>query len=354
MTTIYFDESGQTGAHLFDRQQPCFGLASTDFDENEAKALIERCFPRQQGRELKSKNVLGSGAGRRAFLTFAREIGRSPERVCAAKIDKRFAVVSKMVDNLVEPMLHAQGYDFYADNYAARYANMAYFALTDILGTEASDPLLAAYNTFARSPEPETLSALTGVLAAAAEAPPHGCEVFLEQMLMGAELFEDFHDLSSFEDSNDLHVTAAVQTMAFWQSQHADEFDVVHDESVHFFARADRWQMMTNPDLPPMIIDVGDKRLTLPIRVRSTRSARSHESTSLQIADLIAGFVTRFSARADLSPEDRAFFDEALLNGLGEMSIYPVEAGRDFVGGPPPLADGPDAVDRIAAAVRWR
>lgn len=86
------------------------------------------------------------------------------------------------------------------------------------------------------------------------------------------------------------------------------------------------------------------------MRLKSTVSARSHECPPLQVADLIAGFVTRASAERQ-SPETQAFFEEAVARGMRGLSIYPVEAGTDFVGGPPPLAQSPDAVDRIAMAV---
>lgn len=350
MATIYFDESGQTGAHLFDPQQPCFTLGSTDLTEVEAADIIRRCFPREQGDEIKSKSIMKSASGRAGFLAFAEEVGRIPERFFAVRMDKRFAIIAKMVDNLVEPMLRDQGYDFYADNYAARYANMAYYALDTILGRPALDPLLAAYNAFARSPEAGSMAALARLLAETAETAPYGSGRFLAQMQAGAEQFGDLHDIAKFEDSNDLHVTAAVQSMSFWQDRHSDDFEVVHDESIHFFDREERWRMMTDPSLPATVIDLGSKRLTLPIRVASTVSARSHECPPLQVADLIAGFVTRASAERQ-SAETQAFFEEAVARGMNGLSIYPVEAGTDFVGGPPPLAEGPDAVDRIAMAV---
>jgi hypothetical protein len=133
--------------------------------------------------------------------------------------------------------------------------------------------------------------------------------------------------------------------MGHWQSLHACPFAVIHDESIHFFSRSERWAEITDPNHPPQIIQVGEKKLTLPISVVSTTSALSHQCASLQLCDLIAGFVSR--AYASTNEEFQVFVQDAVKAGIGEMKIFPVDAGSDFVNGPPAFADGPDAVDRI-------
>lgn len=350
MTTIYFDESGQTGTHLFDHDQPYFTIGSTDLPEDAAGEIIARCFPRYAAPELKSRQIFRRPRGRAAFLDFARVVGEMPDRFCAAQIGKRFTIVSKMVDNLVEPFLHAQGYDFYADDYARRFANMASFAFEGILERDKANALMERYNAFARAPSKEGLAALTGALQTEAERAPEGVEHFLDLMAEGAKHFETFHDIEAFGDTNEIHVTAVIECMKHWQDQHAGPFDVIHDESIHFFARSGIWSQMTNPAIAPTTIQVGDKVLKLPIPVTSTTSARSHECASLQICDLIAGFV----ARASMSnpPEEvREFVVEALDAGMGELKVFPVDRGDDFVGGPPELLSGPDAIDRIRISV---
>ena len=42
---------------------------------------------------------------------------------------------------------------------------------------------------------------------------------------------------------------------------------------------------------------------------------------------------------------------EAVAAGIGQMSIYPVDAGTDFVNGPPASSNGPDAVDRVRIGI---
>ena len=47
MTKIYFDESGQTGTHLFDPQQPYFVLVSTDLSDADSREILT-CGAREQ------------------------------------------------------------------------------------------------------------------------------------------------------------------------------------------------------------------------------------------------------------------------------------------------------------------
>ncbi|MBZ9678240.1 DUF3800 domain-containing protein [Mesorhizobium sp. ES1-1] len=348
LTTIYFDESGNTGTELLDVQQPYFTTGSTDIPEDEAADIIKRCFPRHKGPELKSKEIFKRRQGRQAFLAFAKEVGQRPERFVATKINKRFTVLCKMVDHLVEPLWYAKGYDFYKGDYAARYANTAYFAFTNFLDQDAVTAVLTAFNDFARFPEANLLNALRTTLKNVEMNAHEGAKIFLEPMIEGTARL-DGTDLKSLADTNDIHVTSLVSSMGHWQSRHGGAFAVVHDESMHFFSRSERWAAMTDPNHPPQVIHVGEKTLTLPISVVSTTSALSHQCPSLQLCDLVAGFVSRIHASSNA--EFQAFVPDAVKAGIGEMSIYPVDAGKGIVNGPPSIADGPDAIDRIRMSI---
>ena len=53
MQTIFLDESGYTGEHLLDTDQPIFALASHHISERSCEELKRRFFGRVQARELK-------------------------------------------------------------------------------------------------------------------------------------------------------------------------------------------------------------------------------------------------------------------------------------------------------------
>ncbi|MBY5378925.1 DUF3800 domain-containing protein [Rhizobium leguminosarum] len=350
MSTIYFDESGQTGTQLRDAQQPYFCVGSTDLSDDASRDILLASFPRQTVGEIKAQNVLSRASGRRQFLKFCEALASQPDRFCFVKINKRFGVLSKMVDNLVEPVVRAGGYDFYKNDYGRRFANSAYFAFDQILARDVGDRLLDLYNDFARDPSQRALDALQTSLLEALQSAPHGTELFLGLMCEGAEHFEQLHDLEDFKGSNEIHVTAILRSMAHWQKHSQAPFKVIHDESIHFFGNSRGWRYMTDPAMSAQVLNVGDKTLTLPINVVETVPAKSHESASLQLCDLMAGFLTRF-ASPNLDAEQRRFLQDAIAAGIGTVSIFPIEADYDFVNGYPEKADGPDVVDQIAMAI---
>jgi len=137
--------------------------------------------------------------------------------------------------------------------------------------------------------------------------------------------------------------------MGHWQAQGPGPFHVVHDESLHFFARSGRWAEITDPTLDPRTFELGDKTLILPIPVVSTKSARSHEHASLQVCDLIAGFINRIAVD-EQSETFREFATNALAAGIDKIAHFGVDFGDEFFEGPPERASGPDIVDQIVMA----
>lgn len=348
VTNVYFDESGNTGTELLDPHQPYFTTGSTDVPEAEAADIIKRCFPKHKGTELKSKELLKRPQGQKGYLAFAGEVARRPNSFVATKIHKRFSVLAKMVDHLSEPVMYAAGYDFYKNDYAVRYANMAFNAFETFLKIEDSTALFAAFNAFARAPDAALLGVLRTTLREVGSRSPEHAGMFIGMMEDGADRIDD-NELASLQDTNDIHVTSLLTSMGHWQSHYPGPFAVLHDESMHFFSRTERWSEMTDPKQPPQVISVGAKTLTLPISVVSTTETHSHESSSLQLCDLVAGFVSRASTSTNAAFQ--AFVQDAIEAGMGELSVYPVAPGTDFVDGLPAVADGLDAVDLIRTGI---
>ena len=267
------------------------------------------------------------------------------------KLGKRFTLVCKMVDSLVEPLLSTQRYDFYAEGFAGRFANSAQFAFYNIPDRAVAEGLIATYNAFAREPDASRLADLQSALAIARRDAPNGSEIVLDLMEEGARHFTLLNDLDAFKDTNEIHVTAAVECMGYWRNRHRGPFEVANDESVHFFKQSGRWEMITDPAIEPVTITVGDKSMSLPIPVVATTSVRSHECPPVQLCDLVAGVLSR-AAAAQPTPEFRGFVEEAAKAGFGEIPLFPIEEGGDFLVGPPQRAQGPDAIDQIESAVR--
>lgn len=349
--TLYFDESGFTGYNLLDPSQAIFAIASVDISEERAREILRQSFPRYQGAEYKFSNIWGSN-NRAGLLKFASHLESLQDLTFIYMANKRFAVLTKIVDFLIEPYITDGGYDFYADGFCWKYANYIYFGLTQFGPPELLDTLLHHYQAFSRNPSTETLATLQARLRIIAASTENPVQIFLEQMALGAELFEHYHSLESFHGSDELQTTTMLAIVSHWRQRYPEDFVVIHDDSSNFLRSREMWEKITNPNVPRQLHRGGDgSYVEYPLRVVSTTAMNSMDSYAIQFCDVLAGLATRhFSPRT--KGADRAFMDEVIQAGLKHVTYNGVRPDVVFPDQiPPRRLEGPDVVDQMTGII---
>lgn len=345
--TLYFDEAGFTGYNLLDPQQPIFVVASSDLGDDEAREILAASFPRYQGNEYKFSNIWGSG-NRAGLLTFAERFRLLGNRAFVYIVFKRFAVLTKVVDFLIEPMMTRAGYDFYSDGFAWKYSNYIYYGLTEFADPSLFDAIITAYQAFSRKPDPDTLALLQWRLSVMEQSTEEPVQIFLDQMATGARLFNEYNNLATFRGSDELQVTTMHASIGHWRQRHPEDFEVIHDDSSNFLRHREMWERSVNSNGPKELHPMGDGTMVeYPLRVRSTRAVDSRTSSGIQFCDILAGLAARQFSPATVG-EDREFMDRLVANGLSELvynGIRPDTIFPDQI--PPRRLHGPDAVDRL-------
>jgi hypothetical protein len=349
--TLYFDESGFTGYNLLDPSQPIFVVASTDADEQFALDILKDSFPRYQGSEFKFANIWNSG-NRAGLRRFAVRLAELSQGAFVYMIDKRFGVLTKIVDFLIEPIVTNAGFDFYDEGFCWKYANYIHFGITQVESPELYIALTNAYQAFSRNPTDETLGQLQWQLGVMAASTGERVQVLLDQMATEAREFRRFHDLASFKGSDELQLTAMLAIISHWRSLCKDDFAIVHDASSNFMRGADIWRRITSDNVPRQMHCSGDGSFTeFPLRVTSTTPMSSKDSRSIQFCDILAGLSARHFSPLTCGDE-RAFIDELIEAGLKELSfngIRPEPVFPDRI--PPKPLTGPDVVDQMAGII---
>ncbi|MDA8586732.1 DUF3800 domain-containing protein [Rhodobacteraceae bacterium] len=352
--TIYFDESGFTGYNLLDPRQPTFSIASVDISEDRAEEILNASFPRYQGPEFHFTNIWTSGQKQR-LKQFCNHLHEVADRSFCYVTDKRFAVLTKMMDFLVEPAITDAGYDFYDDGFCWKYANYVHYGLSQFAPPELLDCLLRFYQEFSRAPNEQSLALLQSRLRMMAESTEDPIHIFLDQMATGAEIFERYTDLSTFKSSNSLQTSTMIAVIGHWRQSCQDDFAVIHDASSSFLRDRQSWEAVTGVDVDGIALKAGDGSFVeYPIRVISTEAKDSRESRSIQFCDILAGLASRHF-NPNLSEDDRAFMDELIDEGLGNISsnrLIPSTVFPDQI--PPKRLEGPDVVDQMAEMLRGR
>ncbi len=353
MTTIYIDESGFTGGDLYNSEQRYFVIASTAISDREARAVLRRCFPQYQGAEFKFTNIWRRGTHRNGLRALAQEIPVLADRMFAYIVDKRFSLLIKIFDYLVEPAAYRAGYDWYAEGWGMRYMNQIHYDILRHGSEDLYDETVRLWDSFARSPGSATLHAFEDHLDQIVTASRPPLSTLFNLPRLGIESFRSANpDLETFTESNEIQVTSVFCTMAWWRQQRTEDFYLVHDESSAFLKQAGMWNAMLRDDVPPQQIPTSNgSNIELPIRIRSTTATSSKTSPAIQLCDVLAGFAAK-AAPGLYGQASDPFVRELIDLGAGALVHGGVMPHPLFPIGKPSRRTGPDMVDRMVEVLK--
>lgn len=354
MTVIYIDESGFTGDDLYNPDQRYFVIASTSIGDEEAEEILRRCFPLYQGPEFKFTNIWKRGTSRNGLRALASEIPELADRAFAFLVDKRFSLLIKMFDYLVEPAAYDSGFDWYADGWGMRYMNTVHRDLLLHGSEELYDETVRLWDVFARAPSQRTLDAFSAhVDRTIATSDPPISSMF-DLLRRGLPHFRAVNPrLEDFTGSSEIQVTSVFSSMVWWRQQRSEDFHLVHDESSAFLKQQGMWDAMIRDDVAPQRFSISNGTdVELPLRVRSTTGVRSQESPAVQLCDVLAGFAAKAAPGIGGGTKD-PFILELVNLGAGDFVHGGVMPHALYVGREAPRRrQGPDAVDRMVELLR--
>ncbi len=340
---IYCDEAGNSGENLLDPHQPAFALASNDLTLAEAsEALTAIHLPRSV--EPKFKVLKKTATGIRSLKRLLRDPSLTPERVIVTVFDKRYMVVTKLVDLVAETLMHHSGIDLYERGANIAMSNMLYYCMPAFCGTDATDRFLGAFVTMMRARTPESIDAYYTAGAELAKASKD--EEFRRDLfpLVERRLFHDWFD-GIGELSLDPAIPSLFQHMAIWSARKPERFQVLHDSSKPVLASEAQFRaMMAQGDEMSRTIGYDRRRFSFPLRASSLEQANSREHPSIQVADICAGAIVHFmKARLSQSFDELAEFvrDEWLDRVVDAIAptaeVSPAQLGTDEMGGTNPV-----------------
>jgi hypothetical protein len=288
---LYFDECGFTGENLADEASPVFVVGSHDIPEADALEWKARFFGHVRSTELKHSHLQRRSAHQNLVLRFVDAIlaGRRA-KTCMAH--NPFALVAKLVDWLIEPVMHADGLDLYARGGNAALSNLLYFSL---LAAEPA-PLRSVIESFqkaARTRELDDMLACNEVLlSSTVKSALEGLPDFFTSSIARAGL-EWVREMPPRALS--ISVPIALAACYAWRAAGVDSFDIVHDRSSAMALDQEVWNAILSPEAPSATIGHSHFQVTFPIGVGQTLFKDSTSSSSLQLADVLAGAVARWA-----------------------------------------------------------
>lgn len=159
MECFRIDESGYTGYDLLNHDQRFQGATAVAISDEDAARLIKEHFPKLQAKELKYRALSRRSSNHPRLLALHRDM-LSDYKCVTYVCNKRFLLLLMFLDIAVEPYYYERGYNFYKDGQNYALASLLYYAGPTLLGKEAFDALLAAFQRAVKEKTPESLREL--------------------------------------------------------------------------------------------------------------------------------------------------------------------------------------------------
>lgn len=344
MTTIFFDEAGNTGGDLSNAEQPVFVLASHQIPEDDCRALLRAHFPRNQAPELKHTNVRKHGGSQRGMVELLKTLRAADMPVGLYPVHKRFSLYQWLFDYFAEPTLYGRGIDIAEAAMNIKITNAGYVLLEDKFGKAWMGRTMALFQAAVRGPSKAHLAELWRHLERARKARPGLTRFYLDLLLVGKP--DGIRHLETLPpEPLNAAVSCVVALVAHWRRLSEGPFVIIHDESKPLADNKAVWDWLSSPEQQEAILGFGDYRdMPLPLNVTETQLARSHDHAGLQLADLLAGACLE-TCRLILGDTSNEAYARALSEaGADEVvnNIWPQASWE-----PPEGSEGGDPIDPL-------
>lgn len=326
---LFCDESGNTGVDLLNADQPLFALASTNLDSERAAELV-RPLLRQNQVEAKYTKLQRSRDGQAALLQFFASPDLTPETAKALVADKRYYLITQLVDKLIEPTVYENGLDLYDGDGHVGLVNVWYYAGPMIFPDGAWEKVLRAFLRTIRERNTPAYAGFDQTLRAAFLAAP------LENRDIAAGLAISFGRIREFLEPFPLHAfdpAPDLFTMMInkWMASGPGFFDVTHDQSKPLRRHEPFLRALMTP-AGTRTIGYGSRQAELPLKIRELDFADSVSHAPLQVADLIAGatvdYLLAWSGRKPSTGFHEAMRDTGLPDLLVDGMLPSTDVSR--------------------------
>jgi hypothetical protein len=340
MHEIAFDEAGNTGADLLNVEQPVFALASVSFSRSEANEILEG-IRTPQANEVKFSRLKRSESGWRRILKFLSSPELTSEKVVVMVVHKKFMVVSKIVDLLVETLAHEDGVDLHKDGANIAFSNLHFICMPALCGEEWTDSFLRRFVDMVRQRTSKSVRKFyqaAGVLYEISISREYAellTPILVSQRLIGKIL--------AWVDKNSLDpaIPTFVRHCALWGERFGGAFDLVHDASKPIFQEKDTLEGLMSRGEEEHLIGYDRRTFIFPLRARGIQFGRSEDDPRLQVADLVAGACANCMASLISPAKNQALFEEMATNVNRFVldaiwptpDVSPQELGTEYAGG---------------------
>jgi hypothetical protein len=294
MALIYLDECGFTGEDLFNSDQPVFVLASTILTEEVCKEILSVHFSKVQAKELKHSSLAKRPRQQDMVLSFLKDVDANFQGTVKFSVaHKRYVLVTKIVDFLIETLAYEDGINLYKDGANIAYSNMLFYIVRSLVSESYFNEMIFSFQEMMRNRTIESYERFFKPLFEK-EFPQ-----VVDELLV---LLKAFHMRLGYgfiksipENSLDIAFTDALILMNEWKDAIAsdDNIILIHDSSSNMAKEKRFWDVLVHPQMAPKVVGFDRRKMSYPLRVEQTRFESSKNHAGLQFVDILAGAIAR-------------------------------------------------------------
>ena len=310
---IAFDEAGNTGPDLLNEQQRIYALSSVNFTDEEADELIN-IFTTKSSElhfvKLRKKND-------QQIIKFLNHDLISNSKIKYSLSEKRFALICRMVDYLIEPVYFALGVNLYQNGAHLAIANLIYIFSRTVNYEEKITKMLEFFQDMMRLKTDVSIkefydhikSIKTGLLNN-----PAFHALYLSQAIIKSIL----EKLNKY--SIDPAYPAIMSLANLWYYELNSKFEIIHDESkqvkywkeqIEFFSND---SLLNKAELPT----ITGKKVTFPMQISAINLVDSKMNKKVQVADIIGSSLAYALNKVNMGDTDD-FTKEILKSKINEF-----------------------------------
>jgi hypothetical protein len=284
MECFRIDESGYTGFDLLNPEQPFQGAAAVAIGDEDAARLIKEHFPKLQAAELKYRALARRPGNHPRLLSLLKDLlvhYKCVTYVC----DKRFLLLLMFLDYAVEPFYYERGINFYEDGQNYALASMMSFAGPTLLGEDAFNEMLAAFQRAVREKTPE---ALKDFVVAVRKTRWHELPEALGPLAQHAAP-ECLSAIMTPGVSTDAAFVVLQSLVTRMEEMAMGSYCVEHDQSKNLLTYHDLIQQYINHEEAIEFRQSDIASLKFPLKLTSVTQVDSKMSPAVQLADVMIG-----------------------------------------------------------------
>lgn len=324
MECFRIDESGYTGFDLLNPQQRFQGAAAVAISDDDARRLINTHFPKLQATELKYRSLSRRPGNHPHLIALVRDVlqgFKSVTYIC----DKRFLLVMMFLDWAVEPYYYARGLNFYQDGQHYGMGSLLLRVGPSILGADAFEAMLAAFQRAVKAKSPDSLQALVAAV----------------RRTNWTELPEALGPLAQYADpdclraiatpgvSTDAAIVVMQALITRMEVMASGPYRVEHDESKNLATYSGLLQAFIDHKGEAEFRSSNIATVKFPLKLTEVVQVNSKSSPAVQLADVMIGAVVE--AGNTLIGERTGGLDpQVLLSLFGDEQLIHLVPDLDF------------------------